>query len=264
MMKKRKFAILASVSVLLALTAASCITRKQITYMQDMPEGESVALGNSFEARIHPNDELTIYITSSDKATSDPFNLMSTYNKTTGASYSSTNPENQIGYLVDVNGNIELPTLGLLHVDGLTRLQLQDTLTRILKDGYLSDPVVLVRFKNYKIYVLSANGSSTLTITNERVTLLQALAMTGSLTAYTHRDRVRVMREENGSVCTHVLNLKSKEVFNDPYFLLQQNDVVLLEPLKASLFKENASWLSGYISITASLLSVITLVITLL
>ena len=174
------------------------------------------------------------------------------------------NPENTIGYLVDINGYINMPSLGAIHVEGMTRLQLQDTITRMLiNGGYLEEVVVLVRFKNYKIYIKSATGSHTVTVTNERVTLLEALSQSGNISAYTRLDKVGVLREEGGRMHLRYLNLKSKDVFNDPYFLLQQNDVVLLEPLRASRIKENASWIASYASLTTSLISIVTLIITL-
>ncbi|MBP5614302.1 MAG: polysaccharide biosynthesis/export family protein [Bacteroidales bacterium] len=247
-----------------AMLFASCVTHKDITYLQDMPHDSSVKLDNSYEARIHPNDELTIYITSSDREAADPFNLLSTYNSRTGGSYSSQNPENTIGYLVDINGYIDMPSLGRIKVDGMTRLQLQDTINSMLKKGgYLAEPVVLVRFKNYKIYIKSATGSQTVTVTNERVTLLEALSQAGNISAYTKLDKVGVLREEGGQIHLRYLNLKSKDVFNDPYFLLQQNDVVLLEPLRASRIKENASWIASYASLTTSLITIVTLILTL-
>ena len=243
----------------------SCVTHKDITYLQDMGHDSSVVLDNTYEARIHPNDELIIYVTSSgDRGLSDPFNLQSTYNKNTGSSYSMQNPENGIGYLVDINGNIDMPILGSIHVGGMTRLQLQDTITNLLlKGGYLEDAVVLVRFKNYKIYIKSATGAQTVTVTKERITLLEALSQAGGISAYTKLNKVGVLREEGDRMHLRYLNLKSKEVFNDPFFLLQQNDVVLLEPLRATRIKENASWIASYVSLTTSLISIVTLIITL-
>ena len=248
----------------MAALFASCVTHKDITYLQDMEHDSTVLLDNSYEARIHPNDELTIFVTSSDRGLSDPFNLQSTYNRNTGSSYSMQNPENGIGYLVDINGNIDMPILGAIHVDGMTRLQLQDTITNLLiKGGYLEDAVVMVRFKNYKVFIKSATGSYTVTVTKERITLLEALSQAGSISAYTKLNKVGVLREEGDHMHLRYLNLKSKEVFNDPFFLLQQNDVVLLEPLRATRIKENASWIASYVSLTTSLISIVTLIITL-
>ncbi len=248
----------------MAALFTSCVTHKDITYLQDMEHDSTVLLDNSYEARIHPNDELTIFVTSSDRGLSDPFNLLSTYNARTGNSYNSQNPENSIGYLVDINGYIDMPILGAIHVEGMTRLQLQDTITNLLlKGGYLEDAVVLVRFKNYKVYIKSATGSHTVTVTKERITLLEALSQAGSISAYTKLNKVGVLREEGDHMHLRYLNLKSKEVFNDPFFLLQQNDVVLLEPLRATRIKENASWIASYVSLTTSLISIVTLIITL-
>ena len=242
-----------------ALLSTSCITRKQITYVQDMENDSVVALDNAYEARIHPNDELTIYITAEDRTLADGFNLTGMYSKT--GYTSNQNPENTIGYLVDINGYIEIPTIGKIHVDGMTRLQLQDTIYQILTTGgYLQDPIVLVRFKNYKIFIQNATGAQTITVSNERVTVMQALAQAGTLSAYSRRDHVGVLREEKDGMHLHYLNLKSKSVFTDPYFLLQQNDVILLEPLRASLIKENLSWLASY---TSLIVSFVTLVVTL-
>ena len=242
-----------------AILCSSCITRKQINYVQDMGNDSVVALDNAYEARIHPNDELTIYVTAADRSLSDPFNLTGTYSRT--GSVSNINPENNIGYLVDINGDIDMPIIGKVHVDGMTRLQLQDTISTILKEGgYLDNAVVLVRFKNYKIFIQNATGAQTITVSNERVTVMQALAQAGSLSAYSRRDRIGVLREEKDGMHLHYLNLKSKDVFKDPYFLLQQNDVVLLEPLTASRIKENLSWMASY---TSLVVSIVTLVVTL-
>ena len=261
MSKSLFFRLLFTVAVSAALFT-SCVTHKDITLLQDMAHDSTVKLDNSYEARIHPNDELTIYITSPDREQADPFNLIGTYNSRTGGSYSTVNPENNIGYLVDINGYIDMPTLGRIRADGLTRLQLQDTITAMLVKGQLlADPVVLVRFKNYKVYIKSATGSQTVTVTKERVTLLEALSQSGNISAYTRLDKVGVLREEGGQMHLRYLNLKSKKVFNDPFFLLQQNDVVLLEPRRASRIKENASWIASYASLTTS---IVTLVITLI
>ena len=261
-MNKRMFFRLSCLMVAMTALFSSCVTHKDITYLQDMPHDDSVALANSYEARIHPNDELTIYVTSSDKGLSDPFNLLSTYNSRGTAS--SMNPENSIGYLVDINGYIDMPILGSIHAEGMTRLQLQDTITSLLRvGGYLEDAVVLVRFKNYKIYIKRATGAQMVTVTKERVTLLEALSQAGNISAYTKLDKVGVLREEGGYMHLRYLNLKSKNVFNDPFFLLQQNDVVLLEPLRASRIKENASWVASDVSLTTSMISIATLIITL-
>ena len=131
---------------------------------------------------------------------------------------------------MDVNGNIEFPVLGELHVAGLTRLQLQDMITDQLKsNGYLSNPNVMVRFLNFKVFVLGTESGKVLNITEERCTFLEALAMAGGLDLYTRRDRIGVMREVNGKMVIHYLDPRSTEIFNDEFFLLQQNDIIFTE-----------------------------------
>ena len=132
----------------LAATTTSCVTSKKVRYLRDMPP-YGVPLNERFEATIAPYDELSIYVLSDGKNEElvKPFNVL--------GSAGNTANQNRMGYLVDVNGNIEFPVLGELHVAGMTRLQLQDLITDQLKsNGYLSNPNVMVRFLNFKVFVL--------------------------------------------------------------------------------------------------------------
>ena len=178
----------------LAATTTSCVTSKKVRYLRDMPP-YGVPLNERFEATIAPYDELSIYVLSDGKNEElvKPFNVL--------GSAGNTASQNRMGYLVDVNGNIEFPVLGELHVAGMTRLQLQDLITDQLKsNGYLSNPNVMVRFLNFKVFVLGTESGKVLNITEERCTFLEALAMAGGLDLYTRRDRIGVMREVNGKV----------------------------------------------------------------
>ena len=174
--------------VMLAMMTTSCVTSKKVRYLRDMPI-EGVPLNDRFEATIAPYDELRIFVMQGkDEELVKPFNVLGTVG--------SVNSQNRMGYLVDVNGNIEFPVLGELHVAGLTRLQLQDTIAaRVVANGYLSDPTVMVRFLNFKVFVLGTEEGKVLNISEERCTFLEALAMAGGLSLYTRRDRIGVMRE---------------------------------------------------------------------
>ena len=162
-----------------------------------------------------------------------------------------------MGYLVDVNGNIEFPVLGELHVSGLTRLQLQDMITDQLKsNGYLSNPNVMVRFLNFKVFVLGTESGKVLNITEERCTFLEALAMAGGLDLYTRRDRIGVMREVNGKMVIHYLDPRSTEIFNDEFYLLQQNDIIFTEVGTRRFLQESYSNWQWILSGITSLVSV--------
>jgi polysaccharide export outer membrane protein len=234
----------------LAATTTSCVTSKKVRYLRDMPP-YGVPLNERFEATIAPYDELSIYVLSDGKNEElvKPFNVLGSAGITAG--------QNRMGYLVDVNGNIEFPVLGELHVAGLTRLQLQDMITDQLKsNGYLSNPNVMVRFLNFKVFVLGTESGKVLNITEERCTFLEALAMAGGLDLYTRRDRIGVMREVNGKMVIHYLDPRSTEIFNDEFYLLQQNDIIFTEVGTRRFLQESYSNWQWILSGITSLVSV--------
>ena len=240
----------------LAATTTSCVTSKKVRYLRDMPV-EGVPLNERFEATIAPYDELRIFVMQGkDEELVKPFNVLGSAGTSAG--------QNRMGYLVDVNGNIEFPVLGELHVEGLTRLQLQDTIaSRVVANGYLSDPTVMVRFLNFKVFFLGTESGKVLNINEERCTFLEALAMAGGLSLYTRRDRIGVMREVDGRMVIHYSDPRSTEIFNDDFFLLQQNDIIFTEVGTRRFLKEgysNWTWvLSGVSTVITAITSYLTL-----
>lgn len=222
---------------LLAVLSTSCVTSKKVRYLRDMPT-YGVPLNENYEATIVPYDELRIYVMSDGKNEElvKPFNVLGNIGTTT--------TQGRMGYLVDVKGNIEFPVLGELHVEGLTRLQLQDLITsKIKENGYLSNPNVMVRFMNFKVFVLGTESGKVLNIDNERCTFLEALAMAGGLDLYTRRDRIGVMRQVNGKMVIHYLDPRSVDIFDDDFFLLQQNDIIFTEAATRRFLRESyANW----------------------
>ena len=241
--------ILLLLIIMLAMMT-SCVTSKKVRYLRDMPVC-GVPLNERFEATIAPYDELRIYVLGDGKNDElvKPFNVL-------GSVGNATN-QNRMGYLVDVNGNIEFPVLGELHVAGLTRLQLQDMICEQLKsNGYLSNPNVMVRFLNFKVFVLGTESGKVLNINEERCTFLEALAMAGVLDLYARRDRIGVMREVNGKMVIHYLDPRSTSIFNDEFYLLQQNDIIFTEAGTRRFLKESYSNWQWLVSGITSLVSV--------
>lgn len=252
-MKKYRLLLLLSIA-LLGLTTTSCVTSKKVRYLRDMPI-QGVPLNDRFEATIAPYDELRIFVMQGkDEELVKPFNVLGSVGNTNGQ---------RMGYLVDVNGNIEFPVLGELHVAGLTRLQLQDLIAeRIVSNGYLSDPTVMVRFLNFKVFVLGTESGKVLNITEERCTFLEALAMAGGLSLYTRRDRIGVMREVNGKMVIHYLDPRSVDIFDDEFFLLQQNDIIFTEVGARRFLREGYSNWTWLLSALTSIGSMVTLYLT--
>lgn len=235
-----------------ALITASCVSSKEVSYMQNLKHNQTVPLNGNFEAVISPYDQLRITVIGigDEKELAEPFNPF-------GNAQNVGNQNNAIGYLVDVKGDIQFPTLGKLHVQGMTRIQLQDLIkSKLIEGGYMNNPMVDVRFMNFRVFVLgTADGGKVLNINNERCTFLEALAMAGGLNQYTKRDKIAVMREENGKMVTHFLDPRSTDVFYDEFFLLQQNDIIITQSFRRAYAQDGFNRTVSIISSIASVLS---------
>lgn len=225
---KKFFGLVGAVAGLLWL--ASCSTSKEIEYFQDIDRVYMEQLNTEYEAIIKKDDRLSIVVSGPDKTVTAPYNLtlgemgMST-------SSVSTNPETAtLSYLVDAQGNIEFPTLGTIHVEGMTRNQLVSYLTgRIGKD--VKNPIVYVAFKNYKITVLGeVRTPGTFVMDSEKISLLQALGRAGDLTLTAKRDGIILLREVDGRQEHYTIDMRKSDLLNQPYYYLQQNDVIIVPP----------------------------------
>ena len=245
------------VIALAAMSAVSCVTNKKVAYLQDMKHGTQIELEDKFEAVISPYDELDVIISSFDPELARPFNLRG------NSSTANYNPNNTLAYLVDQYGDLELPVLGKIHAGGMTRLQLQEKIKEMLiAGGYINDPYVLVRFRDFKVFFLGANGGKAITVSNERCTLLEALALSGDMSVYTNRSKIAVMREVNGKMVTRFLDPRSSKVFHDPFFMLQQNDFVITQNTGYRNFQLSYSQFGTVMSIVSSLTGLASLYLT--
>jgi polysaccharide export outer membrane protein len=136
------------------------------------------------------------------------------------------------GYLVDQNGEVDFPVVGRVKLGGLTREQAVNKLTEAVNQ-YVKSPIVTVRLLNFKITVIGeVNRPSTFTVPTEHINVLEALGLAGDLTPYGRRENILLLREKDGVRTTTRLNLNSKVLLNSPYFYLQQNDLLYVEPDK--------------------------------
>ena len=238
-MKKLVHLTLVSAVVLLSV---SCGSSKDVAYFQN---SDSVSLAQSqylFDAKIMPKDVLSITVSAFNDAAAVPFNLTIPTPYTLGqrTSYSQAMLQS---YIVDNEGNINFPLVGSLHLAGLTKNAAEQLIHDKIKP-YMTEaenPIVTVRMINYKISVLGeVTRPGMFTVANEKISILEALAQAGDLTIYGVRDRVKLIREDaTGRKEIHELNLNDANIINSPYFYLQQNDVVYVEPNKVK--SQNAS-----------------------
>ena len=204
--------------VCMAVFFTACTSTKKIIYLQDVVPLKQQEIEQKYEVIIHGDDLLAIMVNSRDPELALPFNMpMVSYQLGSNAG----GQQRVLGYLVDTNGNIDFPILGEIHVEGLTRMQLTELIKNKLIEGDLiKDPIVTVQFLNFKISVMGEVGRpGSFTISGDRITLLEALSMAGDLTIYGRRDRVGVIRENNGKRTILFHDLRSADIFNSRLLL---------------------------------------------
>lgn len=219
---------------------SSCISQKQITYFQT-PTPDSTAVPEDIQNRyvptIQPNDLLGINVNSLNPEASSIFNPY------VGIEQRSTfqTPNGQIpvlpavGYLVDVDGNVQLPLVGKIKIGGLTTIAARDIIQEKLKP-YLKEPTVAVRFLNFKVSVLGeVVRPSMFSVPNEQMTLPEALSLAGDITIYGRRDNVLIIREIDGKREFGRIDMTRRDLFKSPYYYLHPNDIIYIEPGKARL-----------------------------
>ena len=262
-MKKIYLMLMAMVAMLLA----SCSSPKNVAYIQN---SDSIDYSRSevlYDARIMPKDILTITVNTVNPEASAPFNLFVSTELSANRSIGGQRALQT--YLVDNKGCIEFPVIGTTKVGGLTKSAceklIHDKIQRFMNAE--ENPIVTVRMSNYKISVLGeVNSPGMFTVSNEKINIFEALAQAGDLTIYGVRDRVKLIREdEKGHKDVYTLNLNDAEIINSPYYYLQQNDVIYVEPNKVKA-KNSAIGQSTtiWISIAGALVSLASLVVNIL
>jgi len=228
---KIRLALLLILSSCFLLLSESCITRKDISYFQDVSDSLSIQkISRGFEAVIQPGDILSIHVTSLSKEASSFFNVVG---ETTDEQVANT-------YLVDALGNIEIPLIGVISVAGLTSPVAKTDITDKL-DKYLINPTVNLRIRNFKVTVLGeVQEPGVYTIPNEKITLIEALGLAGDMTIFARRVNVLVIREQDNERRFVKLDLTSKEFFESEYYYLHSNDILYVEPGKGKFASADA------------------------
>lgn len=243
--------------VTMILMMVGCGSSKEVAYWQNIDSISLAASKGLYDAKIMPKDELTILVQTTDPVTSEPFNLRST---------GQTSNKDQItGYLVDNDGMINFPIVGKIHVAGLTKTECEDLIKSKIQP-YLArteNPLVSVRTSSYRITVIGeVNRPGVIPVATEKISLVEALAEAGDMTIYGKRDNVLLVREDKSGEKHKVrLNMNDANIINSPYYYLQQNDIVYVEPHKVkarnTFFGSNTSIFYSVIGITTSLVSLL-------
>lgn len=246
------------------LMLASCASSKKVAYFQNAVDGVVKRSEGLYDAKIMPKDILTITVSTTNPEAATPFNLtISNTLNATGQMYSGSGVLQT--YLVDNNGEIEYPVVGNIKVAGLTKNECQELVKSKIK-AFLAedeDPIVTVRMSSYRVTIIGeVRSPGVIPVGTEKMSILEALASAGDLTIYGKRDNVMLIREEaNGQKTVHRLNLNDANIISSPYYYLQQNDIVYVEPngvqaKNSAIGSSTTIWFSfvGIVTSVASLL----------
>jgi len=238
----------------------SCVSRKEIVYFQGLETAQHQLEDNvAKNVHIQASDLLTINVSASEPDAAIPFNL------TVGTMSQNITGMDQLGlqtrpqmqtYHVNKKGQISFPVLGTIKVSGLSAQDLSDKLAGQLST-YIQEPIVNVRLVNFQVSILGeVNRPGTFDVNDDQISLPKALGFAGDLTIYGKRNNVLVVRQEDQKKSYAYLDLTDPETINSPFYYLQQNDVVYIEPNKAQIqsasYNRNAT---VYISIASVLVS---------
>lgn len=215
----------------LLITLNSCVSKKKIIYLQGQ-QNQSTNVVN-YEPQIQNDDLLSITISSVEPELAAPFNIEQL--QSAGGSSASGNNLSKSSYLVDSQGEIDFPVLGKIKVSGYTKTNLK----QYLKDRlalYLTDPIINIRILNYKVSVLGeVNKPGTFNFGGDRVTLLEVIANAGDLTLFGKRENILIIRDYLGTKTYNRVDITKADFVNSPFYYLDQNDVVYVEPRKAKI-----------------------------
>ncbi len=242
--------------MLIAVALFSCTPQRAVfNYLEDVTD---TSFRNGFyiaEPVVKPSDLLSIRVYSA----SVDADIDQLYNMPSQSNSAAAQNSPLSGYLVDVRGNIDLPRIGVIHAQGLTKGELEDTVKQRL-EGQLTSPSVIVRFMNFRITVLGEVGTpGVMTIPTERLSILEAVGMAGGVTEFGKIKEVKILRENNGVRQLGTLDLTSKAIFNSPYYQLQQNDVVLVDQNRYKLRRTEQTRISQQLGFALSIITSIAL-----
>ena len=248
---------------LVALSAASCVTQKKMTYLRDAGPEIADSINKKFDAQsetvIRSGDALTIVVSALDKEAVAPFNLYTVNQSSPGSAQIQTTSSLQY-YIVDEDGYVEMPILGKIFVAGKKRVEVEQTIREQLERQVLN-PMVKVNLIGAKVSVLGeVKQPGYVSLGRGRLTILEALAAAGDLTPYGRRENVLLTREVDGKLEFARLDLGDVNLYTSPYYYLQQNDVIYVSPNKVRVV--NSANVGLWLSMVSTVASAATVIVT--
>ncbi len=241
--------------VIISSFISSCNYQKKLQeqlYFNDVLDSSHRVLAN-YIATVNVDDRLNIVVSALNLESAVPYNITtSNSNVSTGASTGSG------GYLVEKDGAILFPQLGRILVEGKTLLEIRSELLTLLSK-YLTDPVVTVQFANARVLVMGEVGKpGPIPIPDGKLTILEAITLSGDIPFTGRKDNVLVVREENGQRIFANVSLLSHNIYKSPYFYLRQNDLVYVEPTLQKIKQQSNQFYLSNVGLITSATTILT------
>lgn len=270
-MKKSLFFMSTMLLLVASMLTTGCVSQKKLVYFQgaDTLYATAQRISQQYEMKLKPADQILVKITTTDSPellqifardiTMGALATTQTYNQGGGLS-------NAYGYTVTNDGYVILPAIGKVYVDNMTCENAARTIENKIKElQIIQEPEVTVRLLNARVTVVGAvKGPRSVSLTSERNTIIDILAQCGDLDVTSLRQNVKLFREVNGQRHMYTLDLTDVNVFNNPAFYVEQNDMIYVEPNKSLGVKSSAfyTFLSAGASILGLASSIVALVLT--
>lgn len=243
----KKF-FLVTATVLALIMFQSCLSPKKLYYFHDQQVTKQSldTINQQSKLKVFKGDRLQIVVTSPDP-------IIAAYLNPYLISNTNVNQQISNGFLVNEQGNINFPQIGEVKVDSLTTSVISKLLNEKLS-YYYKDIFVDVSLMG-KVYFMSGRTGTSISLNNERLTIFEALAQSGVQDPYDIKDKVWLVREENGERVFAQLNLNSKEIFLSPFYYLHNNDLIYIKPDRLSTLLSPSSPVRNILTIAASILT---------
>lgn len=232
----------------------SCVSQKKTVYLQDSNSAPTSGKMPDFVLKIKPNDILSIQVFTIN---TEAFpGIASTVDKQV---IDNRSPYEK-GIIVDVDGNVELPLINKVHLADLSITEARDLLVAKFEQ-FMDAPIVVVKKLSFKVTILGeVNKPGLFYVSNEKITLLEALGMAGDLNIYGDRQEIKIIRQTPEGYKELKVDLTTKAALNTEVAYLYPDDVVYVKPIK----RRNTLTISPTVAVVTSILATLTLMMALI
>lgn len=248
----------------LVMFMASCISNKRITYFQNLPESTPIELDQfipfaevDYKYILQPFDMVDIEFASSDEELTQGFSFQNsrTVGGLGGGGGAGSDPLYLNGYSIDQEGNVEVPKLGKLKIAGLTEEEAKNLVQEEINKFFKEQVFVKLRIAGIRYTTLGEfNSVGVKIIYKNRATIFDALANSGETSILGKKNQLFIIRQYDGGTKIHQINLNDRALLASPFYFIQPNDILYMEPMKIRQFG-TADNLSSSLQLFATLLA---------